>query len=224
MQQRSDVRDRRPVRRRRQYLPLPLGQGVRPGGERVGGHLDVRLQVEQQRQGAQHHALVLGQQYPDHPAPGSVTTSENPPPEGDETDSVPPAAASRSRSPRSPWPPDPSDGPTPSSLISRRAPRPSKRTPIEQRRALLCRITLVAPSRTAQPNSTSADAGSGVPTSVTVTSIPASVSASRATSSSLANGRARYPGTASRTAVSSVRPRSSISAAAAAARAGSSET
>src|SRR5207248_3027738 len=86
---------------------------------------------------------------------GTSTVSWNPPPARSSVDSWPPSGSIRSRNPRKPWPGSRVSEPRPSSRTVRRRWPSLVAMPIVHRVALLCRRTLVAPSRTAQARAAS---------------------------------------------------------------------
>src|SRR6516165_8104600 len=199
--------------------------------------LEVLFQREHHRQRAADELLVVGEQQSDQrqrpcgagsrllpavlavsPAAGAVPPTAGASTAGTHTRSrqpagctgpastPPPAAPARSRSPDSPFPGAAAD-PWPSSMISTQ--EADTRTSQECARAW--RITLVSPSRTAQPNSSWC---SGPTTSVAVgrwAVIPEARSSSRPRASSLDRVTSRYPDTAARTSASARRQSSSTS-------------
>src|SRR5262249_10792437 len=185
-------------------------------GADLAHDVEVGFEPQQHRERAPHHGLVLGEQDADHDS-GAEAMRANPSVPA-RVRTVPPSRSRRSVRPRRPWPVvdstvdtvdtvdvlDTVDGP--SSTMASRTVSPSRVTSISHRRAPLCRITLVTPSRTVQANASSTGAGRSSVLPRTETSIPASVSADWASTREVASVSDRYPVTASRTSLRARRP------------------
>src|SRR5690606_7622412 len=139
----------------------------------LGDDLDVALQLQQRRQGAAHHGLVLGDDdlhvvacapsdeaagAPPRASSGSLTSSTVVLPV-DRSDTAPPSASTRERMPERPLPKATPSGSVPSSVTVSSADEPRASSRTWQRLAPACLTTFVTPSRNASARAPSAAGG-----------------------------------------------------------------
>src|SRR6266699_5788173 len=180
-------------------------------------YLDILLQAEQSRERSAHHRLIFRQEDPYHnrsssdgstwPGTGSSTRRRKPslPAVRNGPASIrPPYELTRSLRPERPLPilafaTSNCRLRGPSLITSAQTVLFSWVSRMEQRRARLCRITLVTPSRTVQASTASVEGSSSPAECSTWHATPAAERICRAPSSSLSSRGCRYPATASRT-------------------------